>query len=131
LLGETARMGGVSSRPSGLRSYLTSPSPQAEKKAYFRRSKRTKQPSTMTDQEKKLLLQQVDQALDDVRPHLAADGGNVEVVDITDELTVQVRWLGNCETCFMSVMTMKAGIEQAIKNKIPSIRQVEAVNGVA
>jgi len=84
----------------------------------------------MSPQEKSDLLQQIDLALNDVRPHLAADGGNVEVVDITDEMTVKVKWLGNCENCFMSLMTMKAGIEQAIKNKVPGIHHVEAVNGI-
>ena len=54
----------------------------------------------------------------------------MDVVDITDDLTVQVKWLGNCENCFMSIMTMKAGIEQAIKSKVPIVRQVEAINGV-
>lgn len=84
----------------------------------------------MSPQEKSDLLRQIDQALNDIRPHLAADGGDVDVVDITDDLTVQVKWLGNCENCFMSIMTMKAGIEQAIKSKVPVVRQVEAINGV-
>ena len=76
------------------------------------------------------LLQKIEAALDDIRPHLAADGGNVEVVEVTDDGTVKVRWLGNCENCFMSIMTMKAGIEQAIKNKVPGIHHIEAVNGM-
>lgn len=84
----------------------------------------------MTAEEKTTLIAQVDEALNDVRPHLAADGGDVEVVDITDDMTVMVKWLGNCENCFMSIMTMKAGIEQAIKTKVPSVQHVEAVNGV-
>ena len=84
----------------------------------------------MSAQEKSDLIHQIDQALNDVRPHLAADGGDVEVVDVTDEMTVKVKWMGNCESCFMSLMTMKAGIEQAIKNKVPGIRDVEAVNGI-
>mgnify|MGYP001317286369 CR=1 FL=1 len=84
----------------------------------------------MSAQEKSNLLQQIDQALNDVRPHLAADGGDVEVVDVTDDMTVMVKWLGNCENCFMSLMTMKAGIEQSIKSKVPGILHVEAVNGL-
>ena len=74
------------------------------------------------------LLKKVDNALEDVRPHLIADGGNVEVVDITDEMVVRVKWLGNCQSCSMSYMTMKAGIEQSIKSKVPQIVGVEAVN---
>lgn len=81
-------------------------------------------------QEKQAIMQKVDEALNDVRPHLAGDGGNVEVVDLTDDMTVKVKWLGNCENCFMSIMTMKAGIEQAIKSKVPVIQHVEAINGV-
>lgn len=84
----------------------------------------------MSAQEKSELLQKIDQSLNDVRPHLAADGGDVEVVDITEDMTVLVKWKGNCENCFMSIMTMKAGIEQAIKNKVPGILHVEAVNGI-
>jgi len=76
------------------------------------------------------LIKKVNVALDTVRPHLEADGGNVEIVDVTDDMTVQVRWLGTCESCHMSVMTMRAGLEQAIKNHVPEIVGVEAVNGV-
>ncbi len=82
----------------------------------------------MLTQEKSDLISRINEALDDVRPHLVSDGGNIEVVDVTDDMTVQVKWLGNCQNCNMSLMTMRAGIEVAIKNKIPEIRQIEAVN---
>lgn len=82
----------------------------------------------MTTTEKQDLIALVNNALDDVRPHLAADGGNVEVVDITDENIVRVKWLGNCRNCSMSIMTMKAGLEQAIIGRVPHIVGVEAVN---
>jgi Fe-S cluster biogenesis protein NfuA len=84
----------------------------------------------MSTQEKSGLLAQINAALDEIRPHLAADGGNVEVVDVTEDLTVQVKWLGACENCSMSVMTMRAGIEQAIKNRVPIVHHVVAINGV-
>ncbi len=84
----------------------------------------------MSVQEKSELILQIDQALNDVRPHLAADGGDVQVVDVTEDMTVKVKWMGNCENCFMSIMTMKAGIEQAIKSKVPGIKHVEAINGI-
>ncbi len=83
----------------------------------------------MSTQEKKDWIEKVNLALDDIRPHLAVDGGNIEVVDITEELQVVVKWLGNCEFCSMSAMTMKAGVEQAIKSKLPEITGVKAVNG--
>lgn len=82
----------------------------------------------MTDQ--KSLMERIEAALDDVRPHLETDGGDVELVEVTDDMVVKVKWLGNCENCFMSIMTMKAGIEQAIKNRVPEIKAVEAINGI-
>ncbi|MEL6638204.1 MAG: NifU family protein [Bacteroidota bacterium] len=85
----------------------------------------------MSAPEKEALWAKVDAALDDVRPHLKVDGGNVELVDITEDLEVKIRWLGNCESCSMSAMTMRAGVEQSIKNKVPNIKSVEAINGVA
>ncbi|MFZ4427767.1 MAG: NifU family protein [Saprospiraceae bacterium] len=80
--------------------------------------------------DKPTLLQRIDRALDDVRPHLAVDGGDVEVVDITEERIVQIKWLGNCQNCNMSIMTMRAGIEQAIKIKVPEVEGVVAINGL-
>lgn len=82
----------------------------------------------MSNQEKVELIQQVDEALNDVRPHLAVDGGDVEVVDVTDQHVVKIKWLGACRNCSMTEMTMKAGLEQAIKSKLPQIVSVEAIN---
>lgn len=82
----------------------------------------------MSDQ--KQLLQKVENALDSVRPHLEVDGGNVEIVEITADKRVKIKWLGTCESCSMSAMTMRAGISEAIKLHAPEIQSVEAVNGV-
>ena len=82
----------------------------------------------MTALDKEQLLTDVEEALDDIRPHLVVDGGNVELVDITDDYFVQIRWLGSCKTCNMTAMTMQAGIEQTIKHKVAQIRGIEAVN---
>lgn len=84
----------------------------------------------MSHTDKQDLLQRVDAALDTVRPHLKVDGGNVDVVDVTDDLIVLIKWLGACQSCSMSVMTMKAGLEMALKTQVPEIRGVQAVNGV-
>ena len=84
----------------------------------------------MTGVKKSELLEKINKALGTVRPHLKVDGGDVEVVDVTDELLVKIKWMGNCEMCTMSSMTMRAGIEEAIKGKIPEISGVEAINGV-
>lgn len=74
------------------------------------------------------LVDKINQALDEVRPHLAVDGGNIELVEVTEDFTVKLRWLGNCAFCSMSEMTMKAGIEHAIKSRVPEIKHVEAIN---
>lgn len=74
------------------------------------------------------LLERVEQALDTIRPYLEADGGNVSVEEITSDYIVKLRLLGSCGSCPMSVMTLKAGIEQAIKRAVPEITSVEAIN---
>ncbi len=84
----------------------------------------------MSSEEKIEIISKIDRALDEIRPHLKVDGGDVEVVDVTDDYIVKVKWLGNCVVCSMSTMTMKAGIEQAVLQKIPTIKAVEAVNGI-
>ena len=62
------------------------------------------------------ILERVEASLDTMRPYLNDDGGNVEVVEITRDMIVMVKLLGACSTCPQSFMTMKAGIEDAIKN---------------
>ena len=84
----------------------------------------------MTVAEKSELLEKIDNALESVRPHLRVDGGDIEVVNVTDDMKVQIMWKGNCESCTMSSMTMRAGIEEAIRGKIPEISGVVALNGV-
>ncbi len=79
----------------------------------------------MNDKE---VLQKVEDALDTMRPYLANDGGNVEIVEITSDNIVKVMLLGACSTCPQSFMTMKAGIEEAIKKAVPQIIGVEALN---
>jgi len=78
---------------------------------------------------KKELLARVDEALNSIRPHLKADGGDIEVIDLTEDMCLKVKWLGNCQSCSMSGMTMKAGIESTVKSVIPEILTVEAING--
>jgi len=84
----------------------------------------------MSDIEKARLLHQIEIALDDIRPHLAVDGGDVTVVELTDEMTVKVRWMGACESCAMSAMTMRAGVEQTVKSRLPQIQSVVAINSL-
>lgn len=77
---------------------------------------------------KSQMMVEVEAALDHVRPHLAVDGGNVELVDITDEHVVLIRWLGACKNCNMTQMTLKAGIEEVVKNRVPEITSVQSID---
>ena len=74
------------------------------------------------------LLEQVEAALDTIRPYLLTDGGNVSVEEITPDNVVKLKLLGSCGSCPMSIMTLKAGIEEAIKKAVPEISGVEAIN---
>ncbi|PWK75936.1 Fe-S cluster biogenesis protein NfuA [Mucilaginibacter oryzae] len=74
------------------------------------------------------LLSEVEAALDTIRPYLEADGGNVSVEEITPENVVKLKLLGSCGSCPMSIMTLKAGIEQAIKKAVPEVTAIEAIN---
>lgn len=78
------------------------------------------------NKEKKIL--EIEHVLNELRPYLVADGGNVAVIDYTEDLDVKIKWLGNCESCSMSSFTLKAGIEQAIKSKFPEVNSVIAVS---
>ncbi len=74
------------------------------------------------------LMDKVDRALNEVRPYLETDGGNVRVLEVNDDHVVTLELLGACGSCPMSVMTMKAGIEETIKRQVPEIRDVRALN---
>ena len=74
------------------------------------------------------LLERVEQALDSIRPYLLTDGGNVSVEEITPDHVVKLKLLGACGSCPMSIMTLRAGLEEAIKKAVPEISGVEAVN---
>ncbi|MBU1044644.1 MAG: NifU family protein [Candidatus Omnitrophica bacterium] len=73
------------------------------------------------------MKEQVEKILEEIRPMLQADGGNVELVAVTADGIVQVRLKGACGSCPMSQMTLKMGIEKRIKEALPSIKEVVAV----
>jgi len=73
------------------------------------------------------MREKVEAVLDKVRPMLQSDGGDVELVDITDKGIVQVRLVGACKGCPMSQMTLKNGIERIVLKEIPEVKAVEAV----
>ncbi|MCX5873430.1 MAG: NifU family protein [Deltaproteobacteria bacterium] len=74
------------------------------------------------------MKEEVQAALDLIRPQLQADGGDAEIVEITDEGIVKLRLKGACGGCPMSQMTLKMGIERILKEKVPAVKSVESVN---
>ena len=75
-------------------------------------------------QEKKTLKEKVETALEKIRPALQADGGNVELVEVTPEGIVKVKLTGACCGCPMSQMTLKMGIGRSLKKEVPEIKEV-------
>jgi Fe-S cluster biogenesis protein NfuA len=82
-------------------------------------------------QEKKMsektLREQVDETLQGIRPYLRGDGGDVELVDVSDEGVVSVRLVGACHGCPGAIMTLRMGIERILRERVPGVTGVEAV----
>jgi Fe-S cluster biogenesis protein NfuA len=74
--------------------------------------------------DKNELINTVEQAIEQLRPFLIADGGNIELIDITEENIVQVKFIGACQSCSMSAMTLKGGVEETIRKAAPQIVSV-------
>lgn len=74
------------------------------------------------------IKEKVVKVLEQVRPFLQADGGDIELIEITDDLTVKVKLTGACGSCPYSVQTLKMGVEQSIRKEVPQIKEVVAVN---
>ena len=72
-------------------------------------------------------ISKIEHALEQVRPFLKADGGDISLVEVTNDNIVRVKLHGACQGCSISHITMKAGVEEAIKNAVPEITKVEAV----
>ena len=73
------------------------------------------------------MKERVLKALETIRPYLKADGGDVELIDISEDGIVRVKLVGACSSCPMSQMTLRAGVERALIREVPGIRRVEAV----
>lgn len=73
------------------------------------------------------LYNRIQTTLDSIRPYLMADGGNVEITEITPDNVLRLALTGSCQTCNMSAMTFKAGVEEAIRRDVPEIIAVEEV----
>lgn len=74
------------------------------------------------------LIEKVESALDEIRPYLIKDGGNIKVVSIDNNNIANIELLGNCESCPMSPMTLKLGVEEAIKKNVPEIKGIKTIN---
>ena len=75
----------------------------------------------ITDQN---IIDKIEEALTQVRPYLESDGGDIRLIEVTDDFVVKVKLLGACSDCHVSVMTLKAGVEQAIKKVLPEVKAV-------
>ncbi len=75
-----------------------------------------------------LLERRIRTVLDEVRPHLQVDGGDIEFVSVSADGIVEVRFLGACATCSLAIMTLRAGVERAILLAVPGLRRVEMVS---
>ena len=75
----------------------------------------------------KRIINKIEAALDEIRPYLKTDGGDISLVEITDDYTVKVKLMGACETCHVSMMTLKNGVEVAVKNAVPKVKKVVEV----
>ncbi len=74
------------------------------------------------------IIERINAGLEKIRPYLQADGGDIALVEVTDDMTVKVKLLGACGTCPMSMQTLKAGVEHTLKKAIPEIKQVVNVD---
>ncbi len=73
------------------------------------------------------MLEKIKQVIDEIRPILQADGGNIEVVSVSTDGVVRVKLLGACVHCTSSMMTLKQGVEKILKEQIPQVKEVVAV----
>ncbi|MDD2557870.1 MAG: NifU family protein [Desulfuromonadaceae bacterium] len=73
------------------------------------------------------LIQRVEAALDEVRPIMLADGGNIELIEVTDSGVARVKLTGACSSCPMATVTLKMGVERVLLEKIPEITEVVQV----
>lgn len=74
------------------------------------------------------IRERVEKALEKIRPYLVADGGDISIVDITDDMVVRVEMKGACFGCPFSMQTLKAGVEMAVRNEVPEITEVIDIN---
>jgi len=74
-----------------------------------------------------VIKQDVEQALDKIRPFLQRDGGDIQLIDVTDDGIVKVQLTGACQGCPMSQMTLKQGVEKALMKEVPGVKEVQSI----
>ena len=78
----------------------------------------------------KKILSKIEVALEEIRPFLEADGGDINFIELTDQWEVKVELLGACSSCNISMMTLKNGVEVAIKRAVPQVKEVTEVSSL-
>jgi len=76
------------------------------------------------------IINKIEEALSQVRPFLESDGGDIRLIEVTKDYVVKVKLLGACSDCQVSVMTLKAGVEQAIKKVLPEVKEVVDIDKI-
>ena len=81
----------------------------------------------ITDQ---TILSKIEVALDEIRPFLEADGGDINFIELTDNWVVKVKLIGACSSCNISMMTLKNGVEMAVKGAVPEVKEVIEISSL-
>ena len=84
----------------------------------------------MTTIKDKIILGKIEAALEEMRPFLKADGGDIEFIELTEDWVVKVKFIGACSSCHISAMTLKNGIEMAVKRSVPEVKQIVEVSSI-
>lgn len=69
----------------------------------------------------------IEAALEEIRPYLQADGGDISLIEVSDDLVVKVKFMGSCVDCPMNYQTMKNGVEKVIKTAVPNVKEVLSI----
>ena len=83
--------------------------------------------SIITDEK---ILNKIERALDEIRPFLEADGGDINFIELTDNWVVKVKLVGACSSCNISMMTLKNGVEMAVKRAVPEVKEVIEISSL-
>ena len=75
----------------------------------------------------KKILSKIEESLDEIRPYLEADGGDINLIEVTDDFIVKVKLVGACESCNISTHTLKNGVEIVIKRSVPEVKEVRPI----